>query len=107
MKRIGQVIRVRPEKLDEYKRLHAAAWPEVLAAIHKANIRNFSIFFRDGLLLSYFEYVRDDYEADMAMIAADPKTQEWWRHTDPCQQPVESAAEGEWWAPAEEVFHTD
>lgn len=107
MKRIGQVIRVRPEKLDEYKRLHAAAWPEVLAAIHKANIRNFSIFFRDGLLLSYFEYVGDDYEADMAMIAADPKTQEWWRHTDPCQQPVESAAEGEWWAPAEEVFHTD
>ena len=107
MKRIGQVIRVRPEKLEEYKRLHAAAWPEVLAAIHKANIRNFSIFFRDGLLLSYFEYVGDDYEADMAMIAADPKTQEWWRHTDPCQQPVESAAEGEWWAPAEEVFHTD
>jgi len=107
MKRIGQVIRVRPEKLDEYKRLHAAAWPEVLEMIHKANIRNFSIFHRDGLLLSYYEYVGDDYEADMAMIAADPRTQEWWRHTDPCQQPVPSAADGEWWAPAEEVFHTD
>jgi len=107
MKRIGQVIRVRPEKLQEYKRLHANAWPEVLATIKKANIRNFSIFHRDGLLFSYFEYVGDDYEADMAMIAADPKTQEWWRHTDPCQQPVDSAAEDQWWAPTEEVFHTD
>ncbi len=107
MKRIGQIIQVRPEKLDEYKRLHAAAWPEVLAAIHKANIRNFSIYYRDGLLFSYFEYVGDDYDADMAVIAADPKTQEWWRHTDPCQKPVDSADEGEWWAPAEEVFHTD
>ena len=107
MKRVGQVIQVRPEKLAEYKRLHAAAWPEVLEMIRKANIRNFSIFCRDGLLFSYFEYVGDDYEADMAKIAADPKTQEWWRHTDPCQQPVATAAEGEWWAPAEEVFHTD
>ena len=107
MKRIGQVIQVRPEKLREYKRLHANAWPEVLATIRKANIRNFSIFHRDGLLFSYFEYVGDDYEADMAMIAADPRTQQWWRHTDPCQQPVASAAEGQWWAPAEEVFHTD
>ncbi len=107
MKRVGQVIQVRPEKLEEYKRLHAAAWPEILAAINKANIRNFSIYFRDGLLFSYFEYIGDDYEADMAIIAADEKTKEWWSHTDPCQQPVASAAEGEWWAPMEEVFHTD
>jgi L-rhamnose mutarotase len=43
----------------------------------------------------------------MATIADDPTTQRWWEFTNPCQQPVDSALEGEWWAPAEEVFHTD
>ncbi|MFP4054308.1 MAG: L-rhamnose mutarotase [Phycisphaerae bacterium] len=107
MKRYGSIIRVRPEKLREYKRLHANAWPGVLERIRKSNIRNYSIFYRDGLLFSYFEYVGDDFEADMAAIGEDPVTREWWQHTDPCQMPVESAEEGEWWAPMEEVFHTD
>jgi L-rhamnose mutarotase len=107
MQRYGSVICVKPEKLDEYKRLHADAWPEVLKMIHDCNIRNYSIFYRDGLLFSYFEYVGEDFEADTARMAADPKTREWWEHTDPCQLPVETAAEGEWWAPMEEVFHTD
>jgi L-rhamnose mutarotase len=107
MKRYGSVIRVRPEKLEEYKRLHAAAWPGVLKMIREANIRNYSIYFRDGMLFSYFEYVGQDFDADMAKIAADPLTQEWWKCTDPCQEPVPTAAPGQWWAPMEEVFHTD
>ena len=107
MKRYGSVIRVRPEKLEDYKRLHAAAWPGVLKMIHKCGIRNYSIYYRDGLLFSYFEYVGDDLDADMAKMAQDAETREWWKQTDPCQQPVESAAPGEWWAPMEEVFHSD
>jgi L-rhamnose mutarotase len=107
MKRYGSVIRVRPDKLEQYKRLHAAVWPEVLDRIRKSNIRNYTILYRDGLLFSYFEYVGDDYDADLAAIAADAATQKWWKLTDPCQQPVETAGEGEWWAPMEEVFHTD
>ncbi len=107
MKRYGQVIKVRPEKLDEYKGLHRKVWPEVLGMIRKARIRNYSIFYRDGYLFSYFEYAGDNFEADMARMAADPKTREWWTLTDPCQQPVETAGKGEWWAPMEEVFHTD
>lgn len=98
---------MRPEKLHEYKRLHAAAWPAVIERTRRSNIRNYSIFYRDGLLFSYFEYVGQDYEADMAAIAADPVTQKWWRQTDLCQEPVETVAEGEWWVPMEEVFHTD
>jgi L-rhamnose mutarotase len=101
------VIGVRPEKLEEYKKLHAAVWPDVLAMIHDCNIRNYSIYYRDGLLFSYFEYVGEDYEADMARMAADPITQKWWDLCMPCQDPVPTRAEGEWWAPMEEVFHTD
>ena len=107
MKRHGSVIRVVPEKLEEYKRLHAAVWPGVLKRIHDCNIRNYSIYYRDGFLFSYFEYVGDNYEADMAKMADDSETQRWWKETDPCQQAIDSAAEGEWWAGMEEVFHTD
>lgn len=107
MKRYGSVIAVRPEKLVEYKKLHANAWPEVLAMLKKCNIQNYSIYYRDGLLFSYFEYTGTDYAADMAKMAADPVTQDWWKHTDPCQKPVDTAKPGEWWVPAEEVFHLD
>lgn len=107
MKRYGQVIKVRPEKLEEYKRLHAAVWPDVLKTVTECNIRNYSIFFRDGYLFAYFEYIGEDFGADMAKMAADPVTQDWWACCKPCQQPVETAGEGEWWADMEEVFHTD
>ncbi len=107
MRRFATVIRLRPEKEAEYRALHAAAWPDVLAALKRAHIGNYSIFLRDGLLFSYLEYSGDDYAADTAAIAADPSTRAWWQLTDPCQEPVGSAAEGEWWAPAEEVFHLD
>ena len=79
----------------------------MLAALKAAHVRSYSIFLRDGVLFSYLEYTGSDYATDMAAIAADPTTRRWWQLTDPCQRPVESAAEGEWWAPAEEVFHLD
>ena len=107
MKRYGSVIGVRPEKLAEYKRLHAAVWPEVLNMIKACNIRNYSIYYKDNTLFSYYEYIGDDYEADMRKMAADPMTQKWWELTNPCQQPLPTRKDGEWWADMEEVFHTD
>ena len=81
MKRYASIIRVRPEKLEEYKRLHAAVWPDVLKMIHDCNMRNYTIYYRDGLLFGTFEYVGADYVADMAKMALDPKTREWWKLT--------------------------
>lgn len=110
--RYGSVVRLRAERVEEYKRLHAAVWPEVLDMICKANIRDYSIFLRklpDGeyYLFSYFEYVGDDFAADMARMAEDPKIQEWWAVCKPCQDPLPDRAPGEWWADMEEVFHAD
>ena len=107
MKRVGQVIKVKPEYLEKYKALHANPWPEVNEMIKKCNIQNYSIYYRGGYLFSYFEYVGDNYEEDMKKMAADPKTQEWWKETDPCQEPVDFAKPGEWWADTEEVYHLD
>ena len=107
MKRYGMVLKVRPEKFEEYKRLHADVWPDVLRMIQQCNIRNYSIYHKDGYLFSFFEYTGKDYEGDMAKMAADPVTQKWWEHCQPCQEPLETRKEGEWWAEMEEVFHLD
>jgi len=107
MKRFGQVIGVKPEAFDEYVKYHADVWPGVLKMIHDCNIRNYSIYHKDGLLFAYFEYTGDDFEADMARMAADPKTQEWWSIMNPMQEPLETRDEGEWWADMQEVFYVD
>ncbi|TCP29645.1 L-rhamnose mutarotase [Scopulibacillus darangshiensis] len=105
--RLGSVIKVKPEKLEEYKRLHRNVWPDVLKTIKACHISNYSIYYKDGFLFSYYEYKGNDYHQDMAKMAADPKTKKWWAVTDPCQSPIETRNEGEWWAAMEEVFHLD
>jgi L-rhamnose mutarotase len=107
MQRHGSLIKVRPEKLAEYTKYHAAVWPEILAIITQCNIRNYSIYHKDGYLFSYFEYWGSDFQADMDKMAAHPKTQEWWAIMKPMQIPLPTRAAGEWWAEMEEVFHHD
>lgn len=107
MQRYGSVIKLKPEKLVEYKALHASVWPTVLKMIGECNIRNYSIYYRDGFLFSYFEYHGTDFAEDMRRMASDPNTQSWWKLTDPCQEPLETVRPGEWWASMEEFFHTD
>ncbi|MCX5495961.1 L-rhamnose mutarotase [Kaistia dalseonensis] len=109
MQRMGQVLALKPDAIDEYKRLHADVWPGVLAKIAECNIRNYSIYLREpeNLLFAYFEYHGSDFAADSAKMAADPLTQKWWSVCGPLQQPFESRATSEWWASMEEVFHTD
>ncbi|MEP1538777.1 MAG: L-rhamnose mutarotase [Paracoccaceae bacterium] len=109
MKRMAMVIGIKPEHIPEYKRLHANCWPEILTQISACNIRNYSIYLREpeNLMFGYWEYHGDDFEADAAKMATDPKTQEWWAICNPMQQPLESRGDGEWWAKMEEVFHHD
>lgn len=110
VRRVATVIGLKEDHAKEYKRLHAAVWPDVLHRIAKSNIRNYSIHLRrldDGrlYLFSYFEYVGHDYDADMARMAEDPATQRWWDVCKPCQQPLERVGENEWWSDMEEVFY--
>ena len=80
----GQLGRLKPEKIEEYEALHGAPWPEVLQTITACNLRNYSIFLQDDKVFAYFEYVGDDFDADMEKMAHDPVTQQWWQHTKPC-----------------------
>lgn len=109
MQRVAQIIGLRPAEIERYIEIHRAVWPDVLAMIAACNIRNYSIFLRrpENLLFAYCEYHGTDYAADMDRMAADAKTQEWWQITMPQQRPLDSITEGQWWAPADEVFHVD
>ncbi len=107
MQRYGMIIRLRPEAETSYREYHAAVWPDVLGTITQCNIRNYTIFLRDGVLYGYYEYIGSDHAADMRKMAADPATQKWWAIMKPMQHPFDDRPEGEWWSPLEEVFHHD
>jgi L-rhamnose mutarotase len=107
VKRYGQLLKLRPEHEAEYVRQHAAVWPEVLDRIHRSNIRNYSIFLKDGMLFAYFEYVGSDFQADMRAMAADAATQRWWALMEPMQEKWPTANLEEWWTTMPEVFHQD
>ena len=107
MKRLGMTLRLKPGVADSYKKYHEAVWPEVLDMIRQCNIRNYSIYLKDGVLFSYFEYHGRDMQSDWAKMAAHKKTQEWWEIMQRMQEPVPNRKQGEWWAEMGEVFHMD
>ncbi len=101
---------LKPEKAEDYRRLHAHPWPGVNQMLKECHIRNFSIYEREIAgklyLFAYLEYTGKDFDADMRKMAADPETQRWWKETDPCQLPLpEAAAKGKIWADTMEVYH--
>jgi L-rhamnose mutarotase len=107
MSRHGFVVGVRPEKREEYLELHRAVWPRVEQAMSEHNIRNYSIFIIDDVLFGTYEYVGEDYDADMARIQADPTSREWWSRTNPCQVPFGAAPPGTLWREMDLAWHMD
>lgn len=109
MRRIAQVIGVRAERFEEYRRLHAAVWPEILDALRHAGIRNYYIYHFRGTLFAYMEYhgPEAEFERRMHDLANAPRMREWWNITEPMQCPDGSRPPGAWWLDIDEVFHTD
>lgn len=97
-------LQLKPSAVKEYKEIHAAVWPGVLAALEKAHIVDYSIHHYPALqlLIANFKYTGTDYEADMKASAQDPDTQRWWAVTDGMQESFEEGATGSgketpWW----------
>ncbi len=103
----GQVGRLKKDKIEEYEALHANPWPYVLQLIHDCNLRNYSIFRQDDLVFAYFEYVGEDYDADMAKMAADEENQRWWTHTHPCFETYSIRPDSEFYADMKQIFYLD
>ena len=108
VKRVGMVIGIRPEIIEEYKALHADSNPGVRDLLDKYHMHSFSIFLHeiDGKYyeFGYYEYTGDDYEGDMAKLAAEPRNKEWLSVCDPMQIPLKGYKS---WAQMEEVYHND
>ena len=86
VKRVGMVIGLRPECLEEYKRVHADSHPGVRDLLKKYNMENFSIFLHQiddkWYEFGYYEYTGDDFEADMAKLDKEPGNIEWLKKCD-------------------------
>ena len=109
VQRLGWVAGIRPERIDDYKRLHADAWPAVNRMIKQCHIRNYSIYLGElepgrFYLFSYLEYTGDDFAADMEKMAADAETRRWWKETDPCQQRLSTSKNQGIWMDLEQVY---
>ena len=103
--RFGELGQLKPEKIEEYCKLHANPWPEVLKTISDCNLRNYSIFLHGDKVFAYFEYVGQNYEADMEKMAQDPVTRKWWTHTHPCFQRYAMSPDSEFYQDMEQIFH--
>jgi L-rhamnose mutarotase len=105
MKRVGFQFKINPERLEEYKKIHQAVWPEMLQALRKAGWHNYSLFAReDGLIFGYFETEVSLQAAQAKMAVSDVNTR--WQEfmkpfTDADIRPDESFME------LEEYFHLD
>ncbi|KAJ6606341.1 rhamnose mutarotase [Mycena vulgaris] len=111
VKRVCQLIKLKPAAEAEYRAIHAEVWPSVLAALARAHVTDYSIHYYAPmqLLVATFKYTGSDYEADMKAVGEDPETQRWWKVTDVMQETLVDGAQGSggeipWWAEAEEVF---
>jgi L-rhamnose mutarotase len=107
VKRVGMVIGIKPEKIAEYKTLHADENPGVRDLLTTAHMENFSIFlhqFDNGkyYLFGYYEYTGADFEADMAKLAAEQRNIEWLKICDPMQIPLKEETT---WSVMEQVYY--
>lgn len=107
VKRVGMLIGVKPDRLEEYRELHSDSHPGVRDLLAAASIRNFTIFLTempDGkpYLFGYYEYHGNDYQTDMARLSEEPRNTQWLSMTDPMQVPLPGE---QTWKPMEEIYH--
>ena len=110
MKKIfGQIGRIKPECIEEYKRLHEVdiyteRWAGIRQLIHDCNLQNYSIFIEDDIVFGYYEYTGDDYEADMEKMANDELNKQWWACTRPCFTKYNADKEAAFYTDMQQIF---
>lgn len=106
MQRVCFLLKVRPEKIDEYRRRHAAVWPEMLEALRQTGWHNYSLFLRpDGLLVGYLE--TPDFERARAGMQQHPVNARWQAEMAPFFESLGGGAADASMVALTEVFHLD
>jgi len=103
----GQIGKLKPNKIHEYQELHQNAWPEVLNMIKQCNMMNYSIFLHGDIAFAYFEYIGEDFKADMIKMEADKITQEWWKNTKPCFETYVMSETDAYYTDMKQIFYLE
>ena len=106
MKRVGFLLKVKEDKIEEYKQHHEAVWPEMLAALRRHGWHNYSLFMRDdGTLFGYFE-AAESFQASLDGMAQEAINSQWQEFMAPYFEGVGLHAD-QMMLELEEVFHLD
>ncbi len=107
MKRVGFLLKVRQEKLEEYIQHHEHVWKEMLEALSRHGWQNYSIFAReDGLLFGYFE-TPDSFQAALEGMAKEEINQKWQDFMAPYFENLGGKHADEGMLELDEIFHLD
>jgi L-rhamnose mutarotase len=107
MKRVGFLLQVRKDKLEEYKAHHKKVWTEMLDALRRTGWRNYSLFVRDdGLMFGYFE-TPDSFQAALAGMAKEEINAKWQTFMAPYFENLSGAHADASMLELQEVFHLD
>ena len=105
VKRVGMVVGIKPEMIEQYKSLHADSHTGVRGLLRKYHMQNFSIYLQQigdkWYEFGYYEYSGDDFEGDMAQLAREPRNIEWLEKCDPMQLPLPGA---DGWQEMERIY---
>ncbi|MCB0018596.1 MAG: L-rhamnose mutarotase [Anaerolineales bacterium] len=107
MKRVGFILKVKEDRIEEYKKHHEAVWPEMLAALSKHGWHNYSLFMLpDGTLFGYFE-TPDSFQAALDGMAGEAINDKWQDFMSPFFEAPAGAHADEMMVEIQEVFHLD
>ena len=105
MNRVGFLLKVKEDKIDEYKKHHEAVWPEMLDALRRTGWRNYSLFMReDGLLFGYFE-AEESFQASLDGMSKEAINRKWQDFMAPFFEGSGSEHADQNMLELEEVFH--
>jgi L-rhamnose mutarotase len=107
MKRVGFILKVKPDKLDEYREHHRAVWPDMQDALRRTGWHNYSLFLRDdGLLFGYFE-AEESFQASLDGMAREEVNARWQEFMAPYFENLGGSRPDQGMLELEEVFHLD
>ena len=107
MKRVGFLLKVKPEMIEEYRARHRAVWPEMLDALRRNGWHNYSLYMRDdGLLFGYFE-TPESFQAALEGMAKEEINRRWQEYMAPFFEGLGGAHADEGMVELDEVFLLD
>jgi L-rhamnose mutarotase len=106
MQRVGFMLKVKPEMIEEYKRRHKEVWPDMLAALRETGWHNYSIYMtKDGTLFFYVE--TPDFQAALDGMAKKEVNARWQTEMAPFFESLSGQLADQSFIMLEEVFHLD